>query len=102
MNEPGTSLPPDRGHVATERRNARSKRLHALSVAECVALIQEEDRAVLDAVVQARAAIGAFLTAAEPRFRAGGRLIYLGAGTSGRLGVLDASEVPPTFQIEPE
>jgi len=101
MNQPAAPLPPDRGHIPTERRNARSARLHTLSVAECVALIQEEDRSVLDAVARARDAIGAFVAAAELRFKQGGRLVYLGAGTSGRLGVLDASEAPPTFQVEP-
>jgi N-acetylmuramic acid 6-phosphate etherase len=66
-----------------------------------VRTIQEDDRAVLSALDAARAALTAFIEAAEPRFIAGGRLIYLGAGTSGRLGVLDASEAPPTFQVEP-
>jgi N-acetylmuramic acid 6-phosphate etherase len=66
-----------------------------------VALIQEIDRDVVAAMEQGRAALTAFIEAAEPRFLSGGRLIYLGAGTSGRLGVLDASEAPPTFCVEP-
>lgn len=57
---------------------------------------------MLDAITTARPAITAFVSAVEPGFVAGGRLIYLGAGTSGRLGVLDASEAPPTFQVPPE
>jgi N-acetylmuramic acid 6-phosphate etherase len=73
-----------------------------MSAAECVRLINAEDRAVLDAVERAAPALTAFVEAAEPRFCAGGRLIYIGAGTSGRLGVLDASECPPTFQVPPE
>ncbi|MCC6321160.1 MAG: N-acetylmuramic acid 6-phosphate etherase [Phycisphaerales bacterium] len=93
---------PDRSHILTEQRNPRSMNLHELSVADCVALINREDRAVLDALDAARPAITAFLEQAEPRWLAGGRLIYLGAGTSGRLGVLDASECPPTFQTPPE
>lgn len=94
-------LPPDRSHILTEQRNPRSMRLHELSVAECVELINREDRAVLDALRDAGPALSAFLSAVEPGFVAGGRLIYLGAGTSGRLGVLDASEAPPTFQVDP-
>jgi N-acetylmuramic acid 6-phosphate etherase len=75
--------------------------LHRMSVAECVRVINDEDREVLAALERARPQIVAFIEAAEPGFVAGGRLVYLGAGTSGRLGVLDASEAPPTFQIEP-
>jgi N-acetylmuramic acid 6-phosphate etherase len=82
--------------------------LHTQSAADCVRIIQEEDRAVLDALAQARPALTAFIEAAEERFCAlsasgagGGRLIYVGAGTSGRLGALDAAEAPPTFQVEP-
>lgn len=95
------TTPPDRGHIATEQRNERSMRLHELSAAACVDLIIAEDRAAFDAVDAARPAIAALVAAAEPGFVAGGRLVYLGAGTSGRLGVLDASEAPPTFQVEP-
>jgi len=75
--------------------------LHRLSAGECVALIGQEDRAVLEAMDKARGALTRLLEAAEPGFVAGGRLVYLGAGTSGRLGVLDAAEAPPTFQVEP-
>jgi N-acetylmuramic acid 6-phosphate etherase len=96
-----TPPPPDRSHLLTEQRNPRSMNLHALSAADCVRLINEEDRAVHTALEHAAPALTAFIEAAEPRFLAGGRLIYLGAGTSGRLGVLDASEAPPTFQIDP-
>jgi N-acetylmuramic acid 6-phosphate etherase len=72
-----------------------------MSVSECVRLINEEDRRVHEALSGAHAALTALITAAEPGFAAGGRLIYVGAGTSGRLGVLDASEAPPTFHVEP-
>lgn len=98
---PTTSTPPDRSHLLTEQRNPRSMNLHALSVAECVRLIHDIDRDVLTAMDSGRAALTAFIEAAEPGFLSGGRLVYLGAGTSGRLGVLDASEAPPTFQVEP-
>lgn len=91
--------PPDRSHLITEQRNPRSMKLHTLSVSDCVALINEEDQAVIAAVRRARPELTAFIEAVAPRFERGGRLIYLGAGTSGRLGVLDASECPPTFQL---
>lgn len=94
-------LPPDRSWVSTEHRNARTGDLHRLSVGELVARIQEEDARVLSAVEGARGAITALIARAEPGFSAGGRLIYVGAGTSGRLGVLDAAEAPPTFQTPP-
>lgn len=92
---------PDRAHILTEQRNPRTLGLHAMSVADCVRTINDEDAAVISAVRDAGPAITAFLEAVEPRFLRGGRLIYLGAGTSGRLGVLDASEAPPTFCIDP-
>ncbi len=75
--------------------------LHALDVGELVSLINEEDRTVAQAVGAAAPAITAFIASVEPGFLRGGRLVYLGAGTSGRLGVLDASECPPTFQVDP-
>ncbi len=77
-------------------------RLHELSVRGCVEVIGVEDAGVIEAMRTARPAIAAFIEAAEPGFVAGGRLIYIGAGTSGRLGVLDASECPPTFCTPPE
>ena len=77
-------------------------RLHELSARDCVRLIAQEDRAVLDAMDKAGSALAGFIEAAERGFIAGGRLVYLGAGTSGRLGVLDASEAPPTFQVLPD
>lgn len=93
--------PPDRSHLLTEQRNPRTMDLHRLSVAECVRVMQEEDQQVFAAMERARPALTSFIEAAEPGFRAGGRLVYIGAGTSGRLGVLDASEAPPTFEVEP-
>lgn len=92
---------PDRAAILTEHANPRTADLHTLSIADCVARIQSEDRAIPDALTVAAPAITRFITLVEPLFLAGGRLIYVGAGTSGRLGVLDASEAPPTFQVEP-
>jgi len=88
--------------VRTEQRNPRSARLHEASVAECVELITSEDARAFDAVRRATNSISAFISAVEPGFLAGGRLVYVGAGTSGRLGVLDASEAPPTFHVPPD
>lgn len=76
-------------------------RLHEMSVADIVETMRREDQEVLAAMEKAAPALTALIAEAEPRFCAGGRLIYFGAGTSGRLGVLDASEAPPTFQVDP-
>ncbi|MDX9912641.1 MAG: N-acetylmuramic acid 6-phosphate etherase [Phycisphaerales bacterium] len=98
---PPRALPPDRAHILTEQRNPRTMSLHAMSAEEIVRTIHDEDRRMIDAVNAALPAITRLIEDAEPGFRAGGRLVYLGAGTSGRLGVLDASEAPPTFCVEP-
>ena len=68
----------------------------------CVELIVEDHRVVADAAAAAAGPLAALIDALVERMRAGGRLIYVGAGTSGRLGVLDASECPPTFCSDPE
>jgi N-acetylmuramic acid 6-phosphate etherase len=96
------TLPPDRGHIATEHRHDRSRELDALDTAACVDLIVEDHRVVADALASASGDLAAFIDRLVDRLRAGGRLIYVGAGTSGRLGVLDAAECPPTFQSPPE
>ncbi|MCA2968388.1 MAG: N-acetylmuramic acid 6-phosphate etherase, partial [Acidobacteriaceae bacterium] len=87
------------GLLLTEQRNPRSARIDAVSTAEMLAIINAEDRTVPEAVGAAIPAIAAVLDELAPRVRAGGRLFYIGAGTSGRLGVLDASECPPTFSV---
>jgi len=74
--------------------------LHNLSIDECVKLMNEEDHTIAQAVKNASQSITNFITATHKQFNEKqGRLIYIGAGTSGRLGVLDASEAPPTFQL---
>lgn len=93
---------PDRSHVLTETANPRSADLHRLDPLALVRLMNDENRAVLAALDAAAEAIAGFVAAVEPRFARGGRLVYLGAGTSGRLGVLDASEIPPTFSLPPD
>ncbi len=85
----------------TEQRNPRSTRIDQLDPLEIVDLINAEDRMVAAAVGEEREAIARALGLVEAAFRAGGRLIYVGAGTSGRLGVLDAAEMPPTYGTDP-
>ncbi|HEX3928283.1 MAG TPA: N-acetylmuramic acid 6-phosphate etherase [Gemmatimonadales bacterium] len=87
---------------ATERRHPRSADIDTLGPLDLVDLFVAEDATVPHAVGRARQAIAAAIEHIEAAFRAGGRLIYVGAGTSGRLGVLDASECPPTFGTPPE
>ena len=85
----------------TEQRNPRSSAVDTLSPLELVDLINSEDRYVAEAVGAERLAVARAIELAVDAFRSGGRLIYVGAGTSGRLGVLDAAEMPPTFGTDP-
>jgi N-acetylmuramic acid 6-phosphate etherase len=86
----------------TERRNPRTATIDTASALEIVDLIGAEDATVPAAVARAREDIARAVDLIEQAFRAGGRLVYVGAGTSGRLGVLDAAECPPTFGTPPE
>src|SRR5438445_7446702 len=86
----------------TERRNPRTASIDLASPLEIVDLINAEDQRVPVAVASQREQIARAIELAEATFRRGGRLFYVGAGTSGRLGVLDASECPPTFGTNPE
>lgn len=86
----------------TEQQNPRTHHLDRQSVAELVALMHQEDQAAFDAVGLAQPAIAAAIEQVVAALRRGGRLFYTGAGTSGRLGVLDASECPPTFRSDPD
>lgn len=88
-------------HLQTEARNPRSEAIDALSALEIVRLMNGEDAGVVAAVGAVAEAVATAIDWAADRFRRGGRLIYVGAGTSGRLGVLDASECPPTFSTPP-
>jgi len=85
----------------TERRNPRTVDIDLASPLAIVDLISSEDRAVMDAVASQREVIAQGISVIEAAFLAGKRLLYVGAGTSGRLGVLDASECPPTFGTDP-
>ena len=92
----------DRGHLLTEQANPLSKTLDQLETDALVGLFIEEDQRPQQAVAGAAPALAAAVDAIAERLRSGGRLYYLGAGTSGRLGVLDAAECPPTFCSDPE
>ena len=94
--ETGVSLP------ITEQDNPRSANLSSQSAAEIVALMNAEDATVAAAVQQVLGGVAAAVEAIVERLKKGGRLFYIGTGTSGRLGVLDASECPPTFGVSPE
>ena len=85
----------------TEQRNPRSRQIDRLSALEITDLINAEDRMVAQAVGEERDAIARAMELAVQAFQSGGRLIYVGAGTSGRLGVLDAAEMPPTYGTDP-
>jgi N-acetylmuramic acid 6-phosphate etherase len=87
--------------LITEARNPRSEHIDELSTLEMLTLINEEDATVAAAVATQLPAIAQAVDTIARRFAEGGRLFYIGAGTSGRLGVLDASECPPTFSVPP-
>ena len=103
----GEFRPPKRdmsrmGSLPTEQRNPRSLAIDTMTAGELVELINSEDRTVADAVARVKDDVVSAVELVVERFRRGGRLIYVGAGTSGRLGVLDAAECPPTFGTDPE
>src|SRR5438876_1705437 len=87
--------------LTTEAVNPSSTRLDALSIAEALELMNAEDQQVAAAVRAELLHIAAVVAYVVESLRAGGRLIYVGAGTSGRLGCLDAAEIPPTFGLAP-
>ena len=89
-------------HLTTEQRNPDSDRIDAMSSLEIVQLMNAQDASVAAAVAKESETIAAAVDLIADAFRRGGRLVYIGAGTSGRLGVLDASECPPTFNSPPE
>lgn len=95
-NETGGALP------ITEQDNPRSQHLSSKSSREIVELMNAEDATVADAVQRVLGDVAKAVDETVVRLRAGGKLYYVGTGTSGRLGVLDASECPPTFGVSPE
>lgn len=92
----------DRGHLLTELRNPRSMHLDRMTPEQAFDLMNCEDATIAAAVAAAKPQICRAIELVVAAFRSGGRLFYVGAGTSGRLGVLDASECPPTFLSDPE
>jgi len=91
----------NRGALTTEQPNSRSSALDELSIFDAFDVINAEDAIVAHAVAMAKEDVCRAIDLVVSAFRAGGRLIYVGAGTSGRLGVLDATECPPTFLSDP-
>ncbi len=91
-----------RGHLLTEQVNPRSQNLDQLSSQEMVELFNREDAQTLAAIASAKIPLAEGIDTTANALRQGGRLYYIGAGTSGRLGVLDAVECPPTFCTPPE
>ncbi len=100
--EQAGKLPERLGELATEARNPRSERLDQLPTLEMLGILNEEDAVVAGAVKAVLPEIARAVDEISERFARSGRLFYVGAGTSGRLGVLDASECPPTFGVSPE
>src|SRR5437667_2922531 len=96
------TLPDYRDPRLTEQRNPRTQRIDVASSLEIVDLINAEDSTAAPAVHAVRQDVARAIDLVVDAFRRGGRLVYVGAGTSGRLGVLDASECPPTFGTRPE
>lgn len=92
---------PDRGHIHTELANPASRQLDELDIPAAVALMHAVDQQAWQAVGAAQTEIAQAVRLVAAAFQTGGRLVYFGAGTSGRLGVLDASECPPTFCSDP-
>jgi N-acetylmuramic acid 6-phosphate etherase len=92
----------ERGHLLTEQANPESQQLDRLSPLEIVDLFNREDAKVLSAIAGARTDLALAIEKTAAALRQGGRLFYIGAGTSGRLGVLDAAECPPTFCTPPD
>ncbi|WP_312972905.1 N-acetylmuramic acid 6-phosphate etherase [Atlantibacter sp.] len=92
----------DLSQLLTERRNPASANIDTLSTLEMLTVINNEDRRVPEAITPYLPQIAHLVDRVAQAFAQGGRLIYIGAGTSGRLGILDASECPPTFGTRPE
>ncbi|MBD1849027.1 N-acetylmuramic acid 6-phosphate etherase [Leptolyngbya sp. FACHB-711] len=92
----------ERGHLLTEQTNPNSQNLDQMTAVEIVELFNQEDAQAVAAVAAAKADLAKAIDLIAESLRRGGRLFYVGAGTSGRLGVLDAAECPPTFCTPPE
>lgn len=102
MNLSALPDPTDRGHLLTEQANPNSQQLDEMTPLELVDLFNREDQRTLDAIASAREPLAKAIEHIAAALKKGGRLFYIGAGTSGRLGVLDAAECPPTFCTPPD
>src|SRR5438552_1695819 len=91
----------DLAALTTESPNPRTAQLDAMTTIELLTVMNDEDRTVAEVVRQALPRVARAVDAIAARLRQGGRLVYCGAGTSGRLGVLDAAECGPTFSADP-
>jgi N-acetylmuramic acid 6-phosphate etherase len=100
--DPSENLPVSEALPATERRNPRSRNLDRMPLASAVALMIREESAVGAAIFKERRKIERAVEMISRSLKHGGRLFYAGAGSSGRLGILDASECPPTFRLPPD
>ena len=92
----------ERGHLLTEQINPHSLNLDQFNALELVELFNSEDQKALSAIAGAKMELAAAIEQIAAKLHQGGRLFYIGAGTSGRLGVLDAAECPPTFCTPPD
>ncbi len=92
----------DRSHLLTEQRLPDSMQLDSMSIDQAVAVMNQQDARAVAAVAAVRPAVVQAIKLVTAALSSGGRLLYIGAGTSGRLGVLDASECPPTFRCDPD
>src|SRR5262249_31723385 len=88
--------------ITTEQTNPNTTEIDRLPTLEALRIINSEDKKVAEAVEKVLPAIAQAVDAVVERLQRGGRLFYIGTGTSGRLGVLDASECPPTFGVAPD
>lgn len=95
------TIPINLDRISTEQRNPNTLQIDQVSTLEMVKLINEEDKKVALAVEQVLPEIATAIDMIVEQFKQGGRLVYIGAGTSGRLGILDASECPPTYGADP-
>ncbi len=95
-------MPDNLAQLVTEQPNPASARIDELPTGRILEIINAEDRRVADSITPELPRIAQAVDAIVEAFHAGGRLFYIGAGTSGRLGVLDAAECPPTFNVSPD
>ncbi|WP_281974766.1 N-acetylmuramic acid 6-phosphate etherase [Halobacillus litoralis] len=89
-------------YLTTEQRNERTKKMDQMTTAEILAVMNEEDYKVAEAVKRVLPSVKVAVEQITKALKDGGRLFYVGAGTSGRIGILDASECPPTFMADPD